>query len=158
MCETPMGFVAESGVNETVGSGQTKANAQDGLSALSTRNAVRKEARTVNLFSDPERFISFPRIKVYGRGSGGGGYGGRGRARSSRGEYRRNRRTAIFHPLPPVRGLLKDVDNLVQTRFLRVATLLAQCINSSGIKRVQISEAPIEWFINKFGVKAVDTV
>ena len=31
-----------------------------------------------------------------------------------------------------------------------------ECINSSGIKRVQISEASIEGFINKFSVKAVN--
>ncbi len=62
VCDMPIGFFAEAGDSVTVGKAQAEpANAPVGLNALSTRNAVRKEARTVNLLSDAERFIDFPR-------------------------------------------------------------------------------------------------
>ncbi len=63
-CDMPIGFFAEAGDSVTVGKAQAEpANAPDGLNALSTRNAVSNEARTVNLLSDPVRFIGFPRNK-----------------------------------------------------------------------------------------------
>ena len=56
----PMGFVAESGVSVKLGCGQTVANASDGLSAVSTSNAVRKEAPTTDVLRDPDNFMYTP--------------------------------------------------------------------------------------------------
>jgi hypothetical protein len=59
-CDTPIGFNAEAGDSVTDGEAQEEANALDGLSAVSTSSAVRKEALTTKVLRDPDSFMDTP--------------------------------------------------------------------------------------------------